>query len=93
MRWVEMIQVRPRMQDRDDALRTLEQMAKELRPISSLHGVLVWTQTDDFGDLAVILQWDNDRQPVKTREGYLLAETMHAFGALSHTIWNEKQSK
>lgn len=93
MKWVEMIQVRPRLQDRSKAQQTLEQLAEELGSISSLRGVRIWTQTDEFGDLAMILQWENDRQPVKTREGYLVAETMHTFGALSHTVWNEKQGK
>ena len=40
------------------------------------------------GDISVILMWENERKPVKSREGLLLAENLQAYGPVNHTVWH-----
>jgi len=38
-------------------------------------------------DLAVVLFWENERQPVKTREGLYIANYLEQFGSVNHAVW------
>lgn len=87
MQWVEMIQVRPTLQNRADGEETLRNMLEEFRMLKHLASATIWIQPEEFGDVAAVLLWDNDRRPVKTREGYLLAGAMARYGSVSHVVW------
>lgn len=86
MQWIEFVHVRASAAETEWNFTALnEQLA--LCRAEQLAGVSVVKHTLYPGDLAVILTWQNDRQPVKTREGMAIAEYLNRFGAVEHGVW------
>ncbi len=86
MKWLEFVHVRASAAGMEWNIPALnEQLA--LCRAEQLAGVSVVRHTLYPGDLAVILTWQNDRQPVKTREGMAIAEYLNRFGAVEHGVW------
>ena len=41
-------------------------------------------------DLLVSIRWEQNGQPGKSREGFLLAEYLRGFGLVHHEIWKQE---
>jgi len=87
MRWIEIVQVRTGVEGGGPGLRVLKQHAQGLRGATGLGLITILKHTQYFGDIAAVLIWANDRAPVKTREGYALADAMAQYGLTDHSVW------
>jgi len=85
--WIEIIRLRSIPKDvqmlRDSIREQLENMPKS----AGLERVRVMLNAEYETDFAVVLVWKNDREPVKTREGLLLADCMQRYGSVDHAVW------
>jgi len=87
MKWVEMIRLRS---SPESLARGMSGIVEQTREISGLPGVedaMVIKHALYEGDLAVVLTWDNDRRPVRTREGLMVAEQLQRYGMVDHGVW------
>lgn len=87
MKWVEFIHVRSSPQAREALCESLRQPVGECAAVKSVTGAVVLKHAAYPGDVAVMLTWENDRQPVKTLEGIGLAEFMGRAGSVEHSVW------
>ena len=87
IKWVEFIHVRSSPQAREALCESLRQPVGECAAVKSVTGAVVLKHAAYPGDVAVMLTWENDRQPVKTREGIGLAEFMGRAGSVEHSVW------
>ena len=87
MRWIEMIHVRSSSDVLAKALPSIVSETEALRDLPSLSDVVVLRHALFQGDLAVVLVWDNERLPVQTREGLLLADHLKLYGLTDHAVW------
>ncbi len=86
MQWVEFIHMRSHPTGLELNLATLTGQIGDCRA-EHLASKTVLKHSIYPGDLAVVLTWENDRHPVKTREGLALAEFMSRHGSVEHGVW------
>lgn len=86
MKWMEFVHVRTSAAGMEWDIPALSAQLTLCRA-EQLAGVSVVKHAFYPGDLAVILTWENDRRPVKTREGLAIAEYLNRFGAVEHGVW------
>jgi hypothetical protein len=87
MRWIEMIRVRSSSDVLAKALPPIVAETNAIRNLPGLSDVVVLRHALFEGDLAVVLLWDNERSPVQTREGLLLADHLKRYGLTDHAVW------
>ena len=89
MKWVEFIHLRGSPAGRDLVLKDLQRLMAAYRDVPGLVSVELLAHATYLGDLGVQLAWQNNRQPVKTREGVALADFMSRHGSVEHGVWVE----
>lgn len=88
MKWMEMMRVRSTAAGVEEMMGYLSPRLASLQENGKgLNGVYVLVHGQYEGDLAVIMVWDNDCPPAKSREGILLAEYFTKHGPVGHGIW------
>ena len=87
MKWIEMIRVRSSSGSLEKGMSAIVARAREIRKVSGIADAMVLKHALFEGDLAVVLLWDNDRQPVRTREGLVLADSLQRYGMVDHGVW------
>jgi len=88
MRWIEMIRMRSSSVWPEQDWRSLATQVREIAAgTTGMRDVMVFKHALFDGDLAIVLVWDNDRQPVRTREGLMLAESLQRLGMVDHAVW------
>jgi len=88
MRWIEMIRMRSSSGWPEQDWRSLAAQVREIAAeTTGMRDVMVFKHALFDGDLAIVLVWDNDRQPVRTREGLLLADSLQRHGMVDHAVW------
>jgi len=87
MKWVEMIRGRSSSGALAAALHPISAQAREITRVPDVVDAMVLTHALFDGDLAVVLLWDNERHPVKTREGLMIAENLEQYGLVDHAVW------
>ena len=89
MKWMEMIRVRSSAAGVEAIKNHLSAQRASFRAGNGLEAAFVLAHGQIDGDLAVVMVWNNDRQPVKTRESLLLARYFEQFGSVDHTVWTK----
>lgn len=87
MKWVEMIRLRSTSSGLLAGLPTILEQVKQINDVSGAKDAMVLKHALYDGDLAVVLVWENGRDPVRTREGLLLAEGLGRYGMVDHGVW------
>ena len=87
MKWIEFVHLRSSPEGRRRSLSDLDVQIARYRDVEHLTGLMVLRHSIYPGDGAVVLSWENERQPVKTREGTSLAEIMRRHGSVEHAVW------
>ncbi len=87
MKWMEIVRMRSSETGLTAAWSSLEDAVSEVRQVKGLDEAFILQHAMYNGDLAIVLVWDNERQPVKTREGILIAEQSKRHGSVEHAIW------
>lgn len=88
MKWMEMMRVRSTAAGVDEMMGYLSPRLASLQENSKgLNGVYVLVHGQYEGDLAVIMVWDNDCPPAKSREGIRLSDFLIRYGPVGHGIW------
>ena len=61
----------------------------------STEGLSVLLLQDHYGigEIEVILFWETQTTPMKTREGYLIMEQLMRFGITNHATWQVVQER
>ena len=87
MKWIELIRVRSSGATLRAALPSLTEQIHELersRPDVETH-FLQHALYD--GDLAVVVIWRGGAPAAKTREGFLVAQSLEGLGTVDHAVW------
>lgn len=88
MKWIEMIRVRSSGDKVEEILQDIRARLPSCEEVGKgLERVLVWVHSEYRGDLAVIMTWNNDNPPAKSREGLLMAAFLMKQGSVSHAVW------
>jgi hypothetical protein len=87
MEWVEIIRLVSAPQDVNVLQESIRAQVNGLKKTQGLKRALVMLHAMYGTDFAVVLVWENDRQPVKTREGLLLADCLQQYGSVDHAVW------
>lgn len=88
MRWIEMIRVSATRGTIQDMLTSIKDHLLFFENVGKgLERILVVVHTEYRDDLAVILIWNNEHPPAKSREGLMLADYLVSRGIVGHTVW------
>ncbi|MBT3294624.1 MAG: hypothetical protein HN919_00455 [Verrucomicrobia bacterium] len=88
MKWMEIVRVMSSADDDRAAL--IEEVTNQLAEIMEAYvdaNTMLLQHALYEGDLAAVLAWDNDREPVRSREGLMLAQNLQRHGAIDHAVW------
>lgn len=87
MKWIEVIKVRA---SKERALILQSWLQKQLQKPDAIPGLeqtIIAEHSTYEGDLALVLFWDSDGPPDKSRLGLLLGDNLENFGLVDHAIW------
>ena len=87
MKWLEIVRMRSSEAGITAAWSSLEDAVRKVKKEEGLDEAFILQHAMYNGDLAIVLIWDNERCPVKTQEGILLAEQSKRHGSVEHAIW------
>ena len=87
MKWIEMIRVRSASDALPLAMPEITSHADKIGRGPGIIEVMVLQHALFDGDIAVVILWDDDRQPKRTTEGLLLAGHLQNFGLVDHGVW------
>ena len=87
MKWIESIRVRSSAAALEEAIPSLEKEINEINASASAEETFMAQHALYDGDLSVVVVWNNEVEPVKTREGLLLAERLQHLGPVDHAVW------
>ncbi len=88
MKWIEKIRLLTSNGGRKIAIEVAVQRLIDIEGHSKNVEIYLLQNALYEGDLSVLLVWENERDPVKSREGLLLAENLQAYGPVNHTVWH-----
>jgi len=87
MKWIEMIRVRSSSDSQKNGNAAVVAQMESIRNAPGMVDTMLLRHALFNGDMAVVLVWDNERQPVQTREGLTLAESLQRHGMVDHAVW------
>ncbi|MCG8334922.1 MAG: hypothetical protein MJE63_10415 [Proteobacteria bacterium] len=87
MKWVELIRVRSSADAVKEAIPSLKKKMDEISQSTSAEETFMANHALYDGDLSVVVVWNNDVEPMKSREGLLLAEHLCQLGPVDHAVW------
>lgn len=87
MKWIELIRVRSSTTALEEEISSLLKDIREIDESANAEEAFVMRHGLYEGDLAVVMVWKNGVEPVKTREGLLLAERLRDLGQINHAVW------
>lgn len=87
VKWIELIRLLTAQKDVQALQDAIQTQLDTLRNMSGLERTLAMVHAAYGTDFAVVLVWHNQREPVKTREGLLLADCLRQFGMVDHAVW------
>jgi hypothetical protein len=85
--WLEIIRVLGAFPESHPVREEIQLRLDETRKAAGLKRSMLMTKASYGSDFAVVLLWENARQPVKTREGLALAQYLQQFGSVDHAAW------
>lgn len=87
MKWIELIRVRSSESALRAAMSALEEQVQGIS-LSVPEAETFFLQHALYeGDLAVVVVWQSDDPPRKSREGLLVAEQLQRLGSVDHAVW------
>ena len=87
MRWIEYIRLLTAEEEVCTLQHAIDAQLATLRNTRSLERALTMRRATYGTDIAIILVWKNQREPVKTREGLGLVNFLQQFGSIDHAVW------
>ena len=87
MKWIELIRLLAAPSDTKALQESIQAQIETLQNTHGLERVLAMLHATYGTDFAIVLVWRNRREPVKTREGLLLANCLQQFGSVDHAVW------
>lgn len=87
MKWIEFIRVRSSAATIEEAIPSLRKEINEINASTNAAETFMAQHAIYNGDLSVVLMWKNEIEPMKTREGLLLAEKLQHLGSVDHAVW------
>ncbi len=87
MKWIEVVRVRSSSAALEEAIPFLKKTLHEIRASSKAKETFMAQHALYSGDLSVVVVWNNEEEPVKTRDGMLLAQQLQCFGPVDHAVW------
>jgi hypothetical protein len=87
MEWLEIIRLLSAPQDVQALQESIRPQLDGLQKTPGLKRALAMLNAAYATDFAIALVWENEREPVKTREGLLLADCLQRFGSVDHAVW------
>ncbi len=87
MKWMEIVRLRSSQGVQEEIITAIADQLFEIEEGCRDVEVMLLQHALFDGDLSAVLAWDNEREPVRTREGLLLAQTLERHGAIDHAVW------
>ena len=85
--WIEQIRVRSTAPALEAALPSLHDQVAEVDAALATTKAFVLQHALYEGDVAVVLVWQGDVTPAKTRAGLMIAERLQQLGSVDHAVW------
>ncbi len=85
--WMEIIRVLGSLSAAHAVQAQISGRVDETREAAGLMRAILMTKAPYGSDFGVVLVWNDNRQPAKTREGLVLAEYLRQFGSVDHAVW------
>lgn len=85
--WIELIRVLGPLPDSHPVQQEMESRLEETARAAGLKRALLMTKPSYGSDFAVVMVWEREGEPARTREGLALAEYLRQFGSVDHTAW------
>jgi hypothetical protein len=85
--WMEIIRVLGAFPDAHPMHEEIQVRLEETRKAAGLKRAILMTKASYGSDFGVVLVWQSESQPDKTREGLVLAEYLRQFGSVDHAAW------
>ena len=87
MKWIELVRVRSSAAELESAMPAMQEQVHEIEA-SDCNAETFFLQHALYeGDLAVVVVWQNEDEPRKTREGLMVAEQLQRLGPVDHGVW------
>lgn len=87
MKWIEQIRVRSSPSALRAAMPAVQQHLRSLADSAPQAETFFLQHALYDGDLAVVVVWQSEDPPSKSREGLLVAEHLRQLGSVDHTVW------
>jgi hypothetical protein len=87
MQWMEIIRVIGAQRSKGELESGMKPYLSDLKSAEGLQRALLMFHNAYASDFAVVLSWENECIPVKTREGLFLADNLRQFGSVDHAVW------
>ena len=87
MKWIELIRVRSSPATLERAMPALARQVRDIERSSPDIETHFMQHALFAGDLAIVVIWQTQTPPGKTREGLLLAEGLEHIGTVDHAVW------
>jgi hypothetical protein len=85
--WVEIVRVLTAPKDVKALQKDIGVQLDRLQNTPGLGRALAMLHATYGTDFAIVLVWKDEREPMKTREGLLLADCLQQFGSVDHAVW------
>ena len=93
MNWIELIRVRSSASALTEAMPSLSNLIDEIEKSVTEAETFFMQHALYDGDLAVVVVWQGDKEPQKTREGLMLAQKLQTLGTIDHAVWIPAKNK
>lgn len=86
---VEMFRIRSSLQALKDVMPSLQVQVKDINEKEAGADITILTQPRNEGNLAVFIAWNDERPDGRSKEGFMIAETLQDTGIISHEVWTD----
>lgn len=87
LKWLELIRVQSSLTLLNEATPSLMKEVKKIQIIVGVEDAFIMRHSLYDGDLTVAVIWNNDKDPIKSREGLMIAEQLQHLGTIDHAVW------
>ncbi len=87
MKWIELIRVRSAEATLRSAMPVLEEQVEGIAASTPDAETFFLQHALYDGDLAVVVVWQTDVPPAKSREGLMVADSLQGLGSVDHAVW------
>lgn len=87
MKWFEMIRVRSSAEALVEIIPSLRTKINQINGSEKQVEALLLQHALYRGDLSLLVAWNNEQIPAKTKQGLMFADQLQLIGPVDHAVW------